>query len=178
MKRRFSGSTDHLEEQPVVRCIDPERCETVESEIELDKNTEKVTVMSRFRKHSDSMIRQIGSSTGFLRIMPPATAILVVLTVIMHMTVGGGAALRPQDEISIVDNGVYELGDYESQPYLDSNFNRNTNDLNFDSTMPGSTAEAAAETVSESSLETTVETTEPVVETTIETTESAMETTV
>ncbi|NLW11259.1 MAG: C40 family peptidase, partial [Clostridiaceae bacterium] len=152
--------------------------ETVESEIELDKNTEKVTVMSRFRTHSDSMIRQISSSTGVLRIMPPATAVLVVLTVILHMTVGGGAALRPQDEISIVDNGVYELGDYESQPYLDSDFNRNANDLNFDSTMPGSTAEAAAETVSESSLETTVETTEPVVETTIETTESAMETTV
>ncbi|NLW12176.1 MAG: hypothetical protein GX028_09200, partial [Clostridiaceae bacterium] len=104
MKRRFSGSPDHLDEQPVVRCIDPERCETVESEIELDKSTEKETVVSRFRTYTDDMIRQIGSSTGVLRIMPPATAILVVLTVILHMTVGGGAALRPQDEISIVDN--------------------------------------------------------------------------
>lgn len=190
MKKRFSGSSDHLNEQPAVRCIDPERCETVESEIELDKSTEKETVVSRFRTHTDDMIRQIGSSTGVLRIMPPATAVLVVLTVILHMTIGSGAALRPQEELTSVPDSGYQLAKFESEPYLDSDFNRNADEVTMENTFAATEAaavESQPQTTAEISDETQpVETTEieqitteeatveTIEETTVETTVEAL----
>lgn len=177
MKKKFSGSSDHLNEQPTVRCIDTERCETVESEIETDKTSMKESVISRIRVHSDNMIKQVSSSRGVLRIMPPATAVLVVLTVILHMTVGGGAALRPQEEITCVPDGGYQLAEYESQPYIDSDFNRNASELTIESTPDIETTivetdEAVAQTVETTMSEQVVnETTEEII---VETTEETI----
>lgn len=155
MKRRFLDSPDQHYKQPVVRCIDNENCEVTESEKEDEITSGKVTLMSRARLHSDDMIRQISSSQGVWRIMPPATAVLLVLTVILHMTIGGGAALRPQEQINSASDGVYQLAEYESQPYLDSDFNRNANELNIESTVEGETTlQSEVRSTSEISQET------------------------
>ena len=134
--------------------------------------------MSRIRTHSDNMIRQVSSSRGALRIMPPATAILVVLTVILHMTVGGGAALRPQDKPVSLQDSVRQLADYESQPYIDSNFNRNADETTIESTLstsltgnsePQATSVATEETQAVETSAETQETAESIIETTEET---------
>jgi len=187
MKKKFSGSSDHLNEQPVVRCIDPELCEVVESEAEIDMTAIKESMMSRVRVHSDNIIRQVKSSRGALRIMPPATAILIVLTVILHMTIGNGAALRPQEVIVGTQDSAYRLAAYESQPYIDSDFNRNASEVLIESTVTttvvNETETQPSITVTEESqtAETTINTQEAeesIVETTEKTVDETTATTV
>lgn len=174
MKKKFTKKNDFAAEQPSVRNINTESAEASENQTELNAFTEKTTVFSRIRTHSDIISRQVKSSRGVLRLFPPATAILVVVTVIMHMTIGGGAALRLQEnDYRAAEYTSHELGEVETQTYLDASFNRNSGETivgdNIESTTTMSAAESTAESTTDKSNESSVpETSESTIETTIE----------
>lgn len=139
--------------------------------------------IDRFRKIIDGIIMQTANLHGPAAALAPVTAILVVFTIVIYMTVGGGAALKQQTQITCVDEEQYmQLAGYESQGYLDSDFNRG-NGYDIDATDEIDVSEVATTTISETvdlttetaetdqADETTMsEETEQIEETTVETT--------